>query len=191
MELLPQQELNELINATSLTRETVADIIKAWNANPYQREYEAALYNICNDFLNTEDGAIKEYIWTVIARDVWASHIARQFIPIDERKWLRAYSPKGWAEIIDVHYADCVYVESKFTGKYGTQFWVNINNSNDTLYALPCRKDLTDKLEAGKCYKCTEADMEQGRGYTHFHYEFEEISEETFLKSIKRWRLDG
>lgn len=183
IEKLSQTEIENRLEKYGFNKNDVVTALIQYELNSHNPDM--TLFRICNDYLDViESNTIKEYIWKTICREEWTSHIATQLEPVSEKKYSRAYYHSGKAHITEVFEGDCIYVESEFIGDYGKQFWVSSNNLNNTLFALPSRKNLIQKLEVGKFYKCTKFEEYRNRGYKYYEYEFEEIPEKEFLLSI-------
>lgn len=182
IEKLSQTEIENRLEKYGFSKNDVATALIHYEMHSHNPDM--TLIRICNDYLLLESDTLKEYIWEVICREEWTSHITTQLEPVSEKKYSRAYYHSGKAHITEVMEGDCIYVESEFIGDYGKQFWVASNNLNNTLFALPSRKNLIQKLKVGKFYRCTKFEENCGRGYKYYDYEFEEITEKEFLLSI-------
>lgn len=183
IEKLSQTEIENRLEKYGFSKSDVVTALIQYELNSHNPDM--TLFGICNDYLDViESNIIKGYIWKTICREEWTSHITTQLEPVTEKKYSRAYYHSGKAHITEVFEGDCIYVESEFIGQYGKQFWVSSNNLNNTLFALPSRKNLIQKLEVGKFYRCTKFEENCGRGYKYYDYEFEEITEKEFLLSI-------
>jgi len=184
-EKLSRTEIEELLTQYCVEKETVVEILL--NQSRFYPTEETTTYRLCKDFLTLGSNALKEYIWGVLVDNDFLQTIVEQMQPIRERNWIREFYTRSKNPVLsDVDYEDCFYVESQFEGQYGTQFWINFNNTDSHLTALPSRKALTQKLEAGKFYRCTKHECNEGRGYTYHDYEFEEITEEEYFRSISK-----
>lgn len=182
---LTKTAMETLLEQYGVDRETVVEILL--NQSRYFPTEDMSTYRLAKDFLTTDNDVIKEYTWDVLSDAEFLQIIVMHMQPVSERGWTRHFYTRSKNPcIIDVNDDDCFYVESEFEGQYGKQFWVNVNNSSFDLDALPCRKALTQKLEGGKFYKCIRHDYNEERKYRYHNYEFEEISEEEYLKSISK-----
>lgn len=184
IEKLNQTEIENKLKENNFTKEDVVTALFNYEIHKEYANPDTTLCTICKDYLQMESNQLKEYIWGVICKEEWTSHIVAQLQPVTAKKYSRAYYHSGNAHLTEVLLNDCIYVESEFIGKYGKQFWVSSNNLNNTLFALPSRKNLIQKLEVGKFYRCTKFEENCGRGYKYYDYEFEEITEKEFLLSI-------
>lgn len=189
-EQLTRTEIEELLEKYGYDNEFPIRVILETGRHYGSFEEESTTFRIASDYTKTGSNAIKEYIWGVLCDNWVFSQIVSQLEPIHDRKWSRLfYTQTKNPMVSEVHENDCFYVESEFTGNYGKQYWVSINNLNNDLTALPCRKGF-NKLEVGKCYRVKHFNVREGRGYKYYQYEFEEITEEDFLMSFARnWGL--